>query len=110
VIERITQRLRNRLRKGEKLVVRCRIAGAEAFRHAAGAHRAPFVVIALEPDLEKIRELAILCDVLRWEMAVVVQDWLARCIRVKQPLRSRGLEKKVVVYKTHQFFGRRVGE
>src|SRR5262245_26260568 len=53
VIERIAQRRRYGARPGDEFLVRARIAGAVAFGYAVGAHRAPLVVVAFEPDLEE---------------------------------------------------------
>jgi hypothetical protein len=76
VIERIAQRVRHGGGPGLKLCERLGVAGAELFRHAVGAHRAPLVVIALEPDLEQVAELAVLGDVARREVIVVIQNRL----------------------------------
>src|SRR5688572_4891833 len=101
VIKGIAQRLGYCLRPREELVVRRRIARAKTFRDAAGAHRAPLVMIAFEPDFEQVREPAIVGDVFRGQMAVIVEDWLALGVGVKQPARGSRLEKEVVVYVTH---------
>jgi hypothetical protein len=83
VIERIAQRLRHRLRPRKKLVARRSVAGAELLGHTARAHRAPLVMISLEPDFEEIREPAILSDILRRQVAVIVDDRLRRRVGVK---------------------------
>ena len=80
VIERIAQRVRNRPSPGKEFLVRLCIARAVAFRHAVGAHGAPLVVVALEPNLRKIAEAMIVGDLLRGEMAVIVENRLIRCV------------------------------
>ena len=57
---------------GAELVVRVGVAGDVPLGHAVGAHRPPLVVIAFEPDLEEVLELAILRDVARRELAAVL--------------------------------------
>ena len=103
VIERIAQRLRHRLRPREKLVSRRRVARAECLGHTARPHRAPLVMIPFEPDLEQIREPAILGDILRRQMAVIVDDGLRRRVGMKQPLGGLRLEQEIIVYETHEF-------
>jgi hypothetical protein len=78
--------------------VRIRIARAVALGHSAGAHRAPFVVVAFEPDLEQIREAAIVRDVARRQVAVVIENRLSRREFVVKPPRRPVLEQKIVVY------------
>ena len=50
------------------------IAGYEMFVHAVGAERAPFVVVALQPDPGQIGEDMIVGHILGREVAVIVYD------------------------------------
>jgi hypothetical protein len=52
-------------RPGVKLLAIGRIAGTQALRHAVGAHRAPFVVIAFQPDVIQVFETIIFGNLLR---------------------------------------------
>ncbi len=101
VIERVAQAVRHGLRPRQELVVRIGVARAEPLGDAARPHRAPLVVVAFQPDFEQICEPAILGDVLRRKMAVIVDDRLRRRVRVKQPLRGLRLEQEVVVDEAH---------
>src|ERR1051326_317585 len=74
MVKRVAERVRYRPSPGEKLLARRRIARAEAFLDAVGSHGAPFIMIAFKPDLEQIREPAVLRDVARREMAVIIED------------------------------------
>lgn len=78
VIERITERVRNSFGPREKFVVRAGVAGDEFFRDAVGPHRAPFVMVAFEPDFKKVFELAVARDVARRNVAMIIEDRLVR--------------------------------
>ena len=101
VIERIAQRVRDGARPGQKFVARISGAGDVSFRHAVRAHRAPFVVVAFEPRLEKIVEAAIGGDVGGRKMRVIIEDRFGRGVSVIEAARRFGLEKKVVVDEGH---------
>lgn len=63
-----------------------RIAGAQPLRHAVGAHRPPFIVIAPQPDIVQVAEAGILRDLLRRQMAVVIENrLLCRVVMVQTP-------------------------
>lgn len=79
MIKRIAQRIGNGRCPGQILLIRSGVARDVFFFDAVGAHCPPFVMITLEPDLEKTREAPVLSNVLRTKMAVVVEDWLRRC-------------------------------
>ena len=74
MVERIAQGCRHGASPGKKLFVRVRVAGAEAFVNSVGPHGAPFVVIALQPDLEEIIETTVRGDIRRREMRMVIQN------------------------------------
>ncbi len=103
VIERVPEALRHRGCPRRELVVRFGVARAAALRHTVGAHGPPLVVIALQPDFEQVGEAAILGDVARRQVAVIVQDRLiCRVVPVK-PSRRFGLEEKIVVNERHRY-------
>ena len=99
VIERIAQALRHGRGPRQELLVRRGVAGAEALRHPVGPHRAPFVVIALEPDLEQVREPPVAGDVSRRQMAVIIENRLPGRILVIQPARRALCSRKSSVMK-----------
>ncbi len=74
MIQRVAQRFRNSLRPLLKLFPIGRVARDEALVHTARSHGAPFVMVAVQPDLREIIEAPILCDVFRREMTVIVND------------------------------------
>ena len=73
-VQRVADGGLDAVRIGAELLARGRVAGDQALRHAAGAHQAPFVVVAAEPDLRDVREDLVLEDLLRRKVAVVVDD------------------------------------
>ena len=95
VIERIAQAARHRRCPRQELLVRIRVAGAVPLGDAVGPHRPPLVVIALEPDLEEVGEPAVLGDVLRRQVAVVVDDRLVRRVGLVEPARRLVVEQEI---------------
>ena len=65
VIERVTDGVRDGRRPGVKLLAIGRIAGAQALSHAVGAHRTPFVMVTLQPDVIQVFETVIFGNLLR---------------------------------------------
>ena len=76
VVQRIAQRVRNGSRPGQKLLVGRSVPGNVFFRHAVRAHRPPFIVVSLKPDLVKIGESPVLSNVSRGKMAVIIENRL----------------------------------
>src|SRR3954471_7170329 len=99
VIKRITKRVRHRACPRQKFVVRRCVARAVTFVDTISAHRTPLVMIAFEPDFEKIVETPIASDVFRRKMRVIVEDRLGRGIVVVQAFGGRGLEQEIIVNK-----------
>ena len=102
MIERIAQGVRNSGSPGCELFVGLGFACAEAFGDAVGAHGAPFVVVAFEPDFEKILELAIGGDVFRRKVAVVIENRLGRGETVIKTASRFGVEEKIFVNERHR--------
>jgi hypothetical protein len=102
VIQRIAQRGRHGARPGEVFLVRKSVAGALAFRHPVGPHGAPFVVIAFQPDLEKILEAPVFRHILGRQMAMIIQNRLVLGELVIQPPRGLGVEQEIFVDKRHR--------
>src|SRR5450631_4827718 len=78
MVERVAQRIRNRSRPRQKFFVRSRIPRNIFLRHAVGPHRPPFIVIALQPDLEEVAKPAIFRNVSWREMTVIIENRLRR--------------------------------
>ena len=98
MVERVAHRIGNRLGPLLELLPIGRIlARAILLIDPVGAHGAPFVVVAFEPDLRQVVETVIRSHVLGNQVAMVVDDrHLGRMVVVKT-LRSLGLQQEVVV-------------
>ena len=100
VIERVADGKRERLRPFLELLAVGRVAGDEPLVHARRAHQPPFIVVAAQPDLRDVLESAILIDLLRIEMAVVVDDGHECCEVVVKVLCRIGGQQKVLVHES----------
>ena len=99
VIQRAAHKLRHDLRPlAEFLIVR-RIAGDIPFVHAAGAHRAPLVMICRQPELRQVFIPLPLRNFLRRQMIVIVVDRLMFRILVKQRPRRFTAQQELPVHK-----------
>ena len=100
VVERVAHRIGHRLGPLLELFpVAGILARAILLIDAVGTHRAPFVMIAFEPDLRQVVEAVVLGDIRGNQVAMVVDDrHLGRMVVVKT-LRSLGLQQEVVVVK-----------
>ena len=74
VVERVADELRKRLRPFLEFLAVAGVAGDVALLNPVGTHLTPFVVIAAQPYLSDVVELAVLVDLLRIDVAVVVHD------------------------------------
>src|SRR5215472_17349244 len=101
VIQRVSQRVGNRLSPGQKLLIRLDVARAEAFGNTVCPHGAPFVVVALQPDFEQIAEPAVFGQIFGGKMAVIVEYRLRCRILLVEVARSLTLLKKMFRYKSH---------
>lgn len=97
VIKGIAERMRHGFRPSHEFFKRRGGAGAEAFGRAVGPHRAPFVVVALQPNLEKIMEPAILRHVAGGEMTVIITNRLGGGEAVIQSARRTRAQEKIIV-------------
>ena len=101
VIKRIAETVRNSGSPSEKFVVGRSVAGAEGFGDTVGAHGAPFVVIAFEPDLEEVAELAIGGDVRGGKMRMEIEDGERSGKFVVEMAGGGSVEEEVVVDEGH---------
>ena len=100
VIERIPHSVRNSLCPFlEFLPVGGVLARAVFLVDAVGPHRAPFVMVAAEPDFGDGTELVVIGHHLRNQVAVIVDDGHLGCMLVKQFLRGFGLQQEIFRHK-----------
>jgi hypothetical protein len=88
VIQRIAQGRRHRTGPRLEFLDRRSAAGAVAFGHSIGPHRAPFIVIAFQPDFEEVLELSVLSHVFGRQVAMIIEDGLLFGVRVVKPARG----------------------
>ena len=86
----------------ELLLIRC-IAGDEALRHTTGPHQAPFVVVALQPQLGEVGKGAVFCDFLGADVAMIIHDGLLLRHTVVQLTGRLGIQQKLLVHKMLHF-------
>src|SRR5574344_1957454 len=101
VVEGIADETRQRLRPREERPERIRVLRARdvRLRNPAGPHLAPLVVVAAEPDFGNRLVLLVLRDVLRIDVAMVVDDRHLRRVLVVELLRGRRLQQEILVQK-----------
>ena len=98
VVKRIAQRVREPSRpRPRNFSYGSRVAGAKTFRDAVGAHGPPLVVIAFQPDLEEVVEAAVVRDVVRRKMAVIVENRLVLGESVIEVAGGASAEQKIFV-------------
>ena len=96
VVQRVAHRVGHRARpRLELLPGRC-VSRAVPLVHAVGPHRAPLVVIAVEPDLGDRGEAVIARHLLRREVAVIVDDGEAGSDAMVEVDRHRALEQEIL--------------
>ena len=101
MIERISQRLGNDFGPGVEFFARRRVAGAKPFGNARRTHRAPFVVVAFEPDFPQIGKLPITRDVARRQMVVIIENRLVFGVFVKKTARGVALQEEIGMDEGH---------
>ena len=98
VVEGVADAQRQHRAKAAELLLIRRAAGDEVLGNARGAHKAPFIVVAAEPELGHVAEPPVLRDLRRWQVAMVVDDRLRRRVLVVELARGRRLEQKILVH------------
>lgn len=101
MVERIAQSAGHGRCPGQEFFIGRGIARAVAFGNSVGTHRAPFVVIALEPNLEEVAEAAIGGDILRREMAVIIENRLVCGVLAVEPPPRFIFEQEIGVDESH---------
>ena len=102
VIKRVAQRERHGGGPGAELFARRGVAGDEAFSDAVGPQRAPFVMVAFEPDFKQVFELAVFRDVVRRNVAVIIENRLGFGVLVVESARGFCAQEKIFVDEGHK--------
>ena len=76
------------------------VTGDQPLVHAVLAHSAPFVVVARQPHLAEVVERLVVVDLLRVQMAVVIDDGFAGRTLLIQPVGGVAVQQQPVVIKT----------
>lgn len=80
------------------------IACAKVLGYTICSHGTPFVMIALKPDREEVRETPVVGNVCRREVAVVVDDGQWRSDLVVKALCRFALKQEIIVNEVHGRF------
>ena len=99
VIERVAEKIRHYLRPRHEFFARGRVARDVLFRDAAGAHCAPLVVIAREPEPCYILGRAVLVYFLGRQVTVPV-EYRHLVSRGEKLARGVALKQKILVHKS----------
>ena len=78
------------------------VAGNEALVNAVGAHQAPLVVVAAQPNLGDVLETLVIPDFLGRNVAVIVDDGHALGKVVEQLLAGLGAQQEILI--VHKVF------
>src|SRR5208283_6105864 len=97
MVERIAEAMGDGGSPGKEFVVRGSVSSAKGFGDTVGAHGAPLVVIAFEPDLEEVAELAIGGDVRGGKMRMEIEDGERSGKFVVEMAGGGSVEEEVVV-------------
>ena len=103
MIQRVSDKTRHAAGKCAELLIVRRIAGDILLVDAAGAHCAPLVVIAAEPQLGYVREAAVFRDLARRDMTVIINYRQPLRIGVVELSRRLGIEQKFFSHKAFHF-------
>ena len=99
MVQRVTDCVRNRGGPGVKLLAIGRIAGTQALSDAVSTHRTPLVVVTLQPDVIQVIKTVVFRDLLRWQMTVVVEDWLVFGVIMIQTAGKFGVQQEIFSHK-----------
>ena len=99
MVERVTQGVGHRLRPRVELLAVGGVARHKPLIDAVGPHCTPLVMVTREPDLRNVVELAVLGNLLRNQMRVVVDNRLIFCEFVVEFLRGFRFQQEVFIYK-----------
>ncbi len=97
VIERIAQGVGDGRRPGVEFFLRRGVAGDEALGNSVRPHRAPFIMIAREPEFRQVAKLVIGGNLRRREMIVIIDDGLGRRVAMIKLASRLVAEQKIIV-------------
>ncbi len=84
MVQGVAQQVGHDAREGVELLPVGRVPGTKAFSNAVGAHLAPLVVVAVEPDLGDVLPVGVCGDLGRRKVGVKVDDrQLGRVVEVE---------------------------
>ena len=101
VIQRVAQGIGHGAGPGQELLVGVHRPGAKPLVHAVGAHGAPLVMVALQPDFEQVGELPVAGQIERRQVAMIIQNGLPLGVLVIEPPRGFVAQQKIVVDERH---------
>ena len=102
VVEGVAQQVGHDAREGVELLPIGRVPGTETLRNTVGAHLAPFVVVAVEPDLRDVLPAGVRGDLGRRQVGVEVDDrQLGRVVEIETD-RLFALKQESLVNQTVQ--------
>ena len=97
VVQRVAQRMGHRRGKRKKLFLWITVASHKALVHSIGPHRPPLVVVVIDPHIKQVSKLAVVRNVCRRQVVVVVDDRLIRSEAVIELNRCLVGQNKIVV-------------
>ena len=96
VVERIAQRVRHGAGKGEEFIPVARVPRAVFLGHAVGSHRAPFVVVAGQPDLVQVAKRLVGRDLVRRQVTMVIENRFVLGVFEIQFPRHVAVQQKII--------------
>src|SRR5581483_4489511 len=103
--QRVSQGPRHRRRPGLKFFPRRSLVSRDQFlRHAVGPHPPPLVMVPRQPHFVQVLELPVLRQFIGRQMAVIINNRLARRRSMKQLARDRVRQQKILVAEFHNTF------
>ena len=104
MIERVSNEHRHRFSPLLELFTIRLVACDVLLRYAVCSHLTPLIMVSAEPYLENVVELSVLCDFLRIDMAVVVEDRCILGVCVVELDRCRVLQHEILVHELFHWF------
>jgi hypothetical protein len=98
VVDRVADGEGQYLAEGVEFFAVAAVTGAIFFRHAGGAHHAPFVMVAGQPQFRDVAELLALGDFALLQVRVVVDDRKVGCDLVVELAGDFRAEEEVLVH------------
>ena len=103
MIYRVAYKARHSVHERFEFLIIARIPGYKALGYTARTHGAPFVVVAIKPDLSYIFELSVLRYVLRAHVAMIIDYRHSRSVVVIKKFGKIAVKQKIVFHKIFHF-------